>query len=93
MAHNNLKSMENGLCEEVIVQKVGELRKDIVATGVLNPGRASARIASDLRAQFGLPTDDDVVVGYNARVSKRHLSTRDVALAEVNGAITAGMIE
>lgn len=93
IAHHNLKSMENGLCEEVIVQKVSELRKDIVVTGVLDPRHPSARIASDLRAQFGLPTDDDVVVGSRARVSKRHLCTRDVALAEVNGAITAGMIE
>ena len=91
--HRNLRSMENGMCEELISQKVHELTKPVVTTGVLNPRPATARIASEIRKLFGVPMQEEVLSGSNARVDRRPLHVHDVALANVHGAITAGRID
>ena len=91
-AHRNLRSMEDGMCEELIAQKVHELTKPVVTTGLLKPRPATTRIASEIRKLFGVPVQEEVLVSARARVDRRPLCMHDVALANMHGAITAGRI-
>ena len=90
--HTNTTSLEVGLCEELIAQKVHDTHKDTITTGIENLHEASRQIAARLRDRFQLPAIDQVLVGCSARIKRRTVHTGDAALVIVHGNVIVGSV-